>query len=359
MPAKSSKPSHALADLYVARALDPVIELARALSGDFVRRPQLHTGASPEETALLTNFRLLYGKHPEWPDAAQRSYASAKPFGRLSQPFAALRLAAIRYVQGASAPGASIARRSFAESAELLRTTVQPLEGASLSAVAEAYSAMLKRAVVAVSSERMAAAFGVTNMPGGEELQVMYSTRFAYLCESMSQTLGLSRPLSQPLVSSLQRAAQHGAATIVGVCASPFADSDDNRIAEVIFSASAWATGLGGLLRHLDVARAWTDPAYRSRLLPLERDIMPPHPAGEIDLEGTIRTVAARFSSGLLGELTDTVEGEICCSTGDKQNCDPTGTYAIAACLPDSEGCTNGQCCPDTGTEDPTLTSIA
>jgi mersacidin/lichenicidin family type 2 lantibiotic len=354
MPATSCALSHPLADLYVARALDPVIALARALSGDFVRRPQQHTGASPEETTLLTNFRLLYGKHPEWPDEAQRSYASAKPLNRLSQPFATLRLAAIRYVQGASAPGAAIARRSFTESAELLRATVRPLEGAPLSAVAEAYSAMLKRAVATVSSERMAAAFGVTNMAASEEPQVMYRPPFAYLCESMSQTLGLGRPLWQPLVSSLQGAAQHGAATIVGVCASPFADSDDDRFAEVISSAVAWATDLGGLLGHLDVARAWTDPAYRSRLFPLERDLLPPHPAGEISLEGTVRTAAARFSSGSFGFSTHTVAGEVCCCTGSlPDRCGPSQTYAIEICPADS----NGQCCPDTGTEDPTLTN--
>ena len=349
MAAESSTPSHPLADLYVARALDPIIELARALSGDFVRRPHHHAGASPEETTLLTNFRLLYGKHPEWPDAAQRSYAS-KPLARLSQPLAALRLAAIRYVQGASAPGAAIARRSFTESAELLRATVQPLEGAPLSAVAEAHSTMLKRAVAAVGSERMAAAFGMTNMVASEEPQVMYNARFAYLCESMSQTLRLARPLSQPTVSSLQRAAQHGAATIVGVCGSPFADSDDDRFADAIFSATAWATDLGWLLGHLDVARAWSDPAYRSLLLPLERDMMPSNPAGEIDLEGTIRTAAARFSSGSLGFSTETVQGEICCSTGDVRTptpCGPGGTYAIAVC----------PACPETGTEDPTLTN--
>jgi mersacidin/lichenicidin family type 2 lantibiotic len=348
MPAKSATASHPLADIYVERALDPVIELARAVAGDFVRRPQQYTGASVEETTLLTNFRLLPGKHPEWPDEAQRSYASAKLFARLSQPFAAVRLAAIRCLPGASAPGTALARRLFTESAELLRATVQPLEGAALSAVAETHSAMLKRAVAAVSSERMAAAFGVTDMTASEGPRGMYSPRFGYLCDSISQTLALGRPLRQPLVSSLQRAAQHGEATIVGVCASSFADSDDNRFAEVVSSAIAWATALGELLGQVDVALAWTDPAYRSRLLPLERDIVPPHPAGEIDLEGTIKTAAARFSSGSLGLSTQTVSGEICCSTGD---------FPGGGCVP--PGTTDGfLCCPDTGTEDPTLTSI-
>ena len=234
MPATASTTSNALANLYVARALDPLISLARALSGDFVRRPQHHTGASAEETVLLTNFRLLYGKHPEWPDASQRSYASAKPLSRMSQLFAALRLAAIRYNQDASALGPAIARRSLTESADQLRAAAQPMEGASLSVVAETHTALLERAVAAVSSDRMAATFGVTAMAGGEGPQRMYSPQLAYLCESMSQTLHLNRPIGQPLVSTLQRAAQYGSATIAAACAPAFADADDVRLADVI-----------------------------------------------------------------------------------------------------------------------------
>jgi mersacidin/lichenicidin family type 2 lantibiotic len=353
MPPTADTATNSLANLYVVRALDPLIQVARAISGDFVRRPQHHAGASAEETALLTNFRLLYGRHPEWPDASQRSYASAKPFSHMCQSFAALRLAAIRYIRDASGPGAAIARRSFTESAGQLRAAAQPMEGASLSVVAETHSALLKRALSAVSTERMAATFGVAAVEGGEGSQRMYSPQLAYLCESISQTLHLNRPLGQSLMSTLQRAAQYGSATIAAVCAPAFADADDVRLADVIFSGCAWAAALGELAANLDVVRAWTDPAHRSRLLPLERDMLPPHPAGEISLEGTVRTAAARFSPGSLGFSTQTVANEICCCTGDL-SCGPQGTYAIAVC-PASNGV---GCCPDTGTDDPTLTGI-
>lgn len=353
MPAIAATTSNQLANLYVVRALDPLIDVARAVSGDFVRRPQNHARASAEETALLTNFRLLYGRHPDWPDASQRSYASAKPFARLSQPFAAVRLAAVRYAQLSSGPSAAIARRSFIESANGLRAAEQPLEGAPLSVVAQTHSGLLQRAVSAVGSDRMAAAFGVTALTGGEVSQRMYSPQLGYLCESISQTLSFGRPLTQTLMSALQRAAQYGSATIAAACEPALANADDDQVAEVIFSASAWAAALGELAANLDVARAWTDPSYRSRLLPLERDMLPPHPAGEISLEGTVKTSAARFSSGPVAFSTSTVGGEICCSTGDL-SCDPHGTYAIAMC-PNSNGV---GCCPDTGTDDPTLTGI-
>lgn len=319
MPAQTSV-SHPLADLYVARALDPVVDLAREVAGDFVIRPQHHTRASTEEIALLGNLRLLVGKHPEWPNTVQRSFASSKIFARMCQSFAAIRLSAIRYMQSNADSGAPIARRALVESAELVRATVKPLEGAALSAVADTHLTLLKRAVTAIGSERVAAAYGITDFMLEEWPQGVYSPRFGYLCESISQTLALDHPLRQPEMSSLQRAAQHGAATITSVCTAPVDNEDDDRFVSVVHSAVAWATALGEILSRLDVARSWRDPAYRSRMASLERDMMPPHPSGEVDLEGTVRTEAVRFvpsGLGFTGFSTETVAGEICCCTGD------------------------------------------
>jgi mersacidin/lichenicidin family type 2 lantibiotic len=337
MPTRAAS-SHPLADLYVARALDPIIDLAREVARDFVLRPQHHTRASAEETAVLANFRLLVGKHPEWPNAAQRSFGSTNLMARMCQAFGGIRLAAIQFVQSTSDSGAPVARRAFAESAELLRATVQPLEGAALSAVADTHSTMLKRAVAALGSEGVAAAFGMPELAVGEGLDAAFNPRFAYLCESIWRTLPVEHTLSQAEVSSLQRAAKYGAATITGACAAPWDSKDDDRFADVVRAAAPWATALGEILAHLDVARSWQDPAYRSRLSPLQRDMMPPHPSGEVDLEGTVRTSAARFSTGL-GFSTETVAGEICCCTGD------------LSCTP---GPTDGVCSDDC----PTLTNV-
>src|SRR5262249_5991474 len=111
MSAKNAA-THPLADLYFARALDPVIDLARRVAEDFVLRPQHHTRASTEETAVLANLRLLVGKHPEWPNAVQRSFASSKLFARMCHSFAGIRLSAIRYLQSGSDSAAPIARRA-------------------------------------------------------------------------------------------------------------------------------------------------------------------------------------------------------------------------------------------------------
>lgn len=328
MPTNEPTSSHALAEIYVARALDSIVDLAGAVARDFVKRPQQYTRASAAETTLLTNFRLLVGKHPEWPDAAQRSFASAKPLARASQPFTAVRLSAIQFVRSASAPGSStarppfidaaaLARATFIDAAALARATVQPLEGAALSAVANTHSALLKRAVVAVSSECVSAAFAVTRPTEGDWPHGMYSPQFGYLCENLSQTLHLDPPLLQITMSRLQRAAHYGAATVNGVLNPSLADAGDEVLSDVIHAATSWAAALAELLSRIDIARAWKDPAYRARLHALEKDIVPPHPSGEITVEGTIRTQSARFPSISVGFSTETVAGEICCSTGD------------------------------------------
>jgi mersacidin/lichenicidin family type 2 lantibiotic len=343
MPTNEPTSSHALAEIYVARALDSIVDLAGAVARDFVKRPQQYTRASSDETTLLTNFRLLVGKHPEWPDAAQRSFASKKPLARTSQPFTAVRLAAIQFVRNASAPGSSTAQRSFIDAATFARATVQPLEGAALSAVANMHSALLRRAVGAVSC--VSAAFGVAVPTEGAWPQGMYSPQFDYLCENISQTLHLDPPLRQTTMSSLQRAAHYGAATVNGVLNPSLADAGDEVLSDVIHAATSWAAALAELLSRIDIARAWKDPAYRARLHALEKDIVPPHPSGEITLEGTIRTQSARLPSISVGFSTETVAGEICCSTGD------------LVCGADTDICnTNGDC--GLSDECPTLTEI-
>ena len=341
VPMVKSEPmsTHPLADIYVVRALDPVIELSRSVAGDFVTRPEQYTRVSADQTTLLKNFRVLPGKHPDWPDAAQRSFALARLLGRFCQSFAALRLAAMQFVQAGPRSGSPMGQRAFVDAATLLRATVQPLEGAALSALAETHTAMLQRALEAVSSEHVPAAFGATAISREEWPKGMFSPQFGFLCESISKTLSVEKPLRQATVSALQRAAHHGRQTLVAVLGPTFPESDD-QISEAIHSATGWAAALGDILAGINVARAWQDPAYRASLNALERDVMPPHPSGEIDVEGTIKTQAARFPSGSLGFSTETVAGEICCCTGD------------LSCGNE----TNGQC--DLSDDCPTLTSV-
>jgi mersacidin/lichenicidin family type 2 lantibiotic len=341
MSPKKPPYSHPLAQIYFARALDPVIEIARAVSDDFVKRPQLYTRVPDDVAILLANFRSLIGKHPEWPNASQRSYTSSKFVSRFCQGFAGIRLSAILYIQRVSDSGRPLAQHSFIESAALLRASVQPLEGTVSFAVERTNSGILKRAMSVLSSSSVSTAFGVAEVPSGDwPSGGIFSPQLAYLCESVSQSLALKKPIVQPTLSILQRAAHHGADTISGVLDPSFTDAASGRVPDVMQSASAWATALHELLLRIDMSRAWREPEYRGCLHCLEKDIMPPHPSGEINLEGTVKTESPRLSSAGLGLSTETVEHEVCCCTGD------------LGCAPN----TNGDC----GLSDdcPTLTTI-
>jgi mersacidin/lichenicidin family type 2 lantibiotic len=342
VPSQESPPFHPLAQIYLVRSLDPVIEIARAVADDFVRRAHLYTRVPDEVAGLLMNTRVLTGKHPEWPDASQRDFTSRRVIARTCQGFGGIRLSAIQFVQRASNAGEPIARRSLIESAGLVRAAVQPLEGTALSTIERANTGMLQKAFAVLSSEHVSGAFGMTKIPGGEWPNGLYSQQLAYLCESVSQSLALERPIIQPVVSILQRAGYYGAATITAVLDSSFNEAAGERVSELMQSALAWASALRDLFARINLVRAWKEPEYRRCLQCLERDMLPPHPSGEINLEGTVRTGSAHFPGGgpWLAFSTETVAGEICCCTGD--------LYC--------GGNTNGQC--DLSDDCPTLTTI-
>lgn len=349
MSAIEKRSSHPLAQIYLARALDPVIEIAEAVSEDFIRRTYLYTKTPDDIATLLANFRTLRGKHSEWPDAAQRTLTSSFAISRFFQAFASIRLAAIQSDQHGSGRGDGGAQKALADLASRLRASVRPLEGAALSAVAKTNAGMLERAVTLLTSIQVSSAFGVGEIATGDwPDRGLFSPQLGYLCESVSGTLKavsgtlkLHLPVRQPALAMLQSAGHYGSVTIDRVLDPTFDDSDRERNRDVIYAASAWARALSEILSRIDIARAWKDPTYRGRLFPLEKDMMPPHPSGEISLDGLVKTDSPRFRPVRLGYSTETVAHEICCCTGD------------LICSN-----SNGDCGTDFTTEDPTLTSI-
>src|SRR5262245_8888408 len=279
VPETQPRPTHPVAQIYLVRALDAVLEVAQAVSEDFPQRAHFYAHVPDDVARLLANFRSLPGKHPEWPDVYQRAFTSGHLVNRFLHDFAGIRLSAIRFIQSGLEAGELIARRALIEAAALLRASIQPLEGAAASAIERANSGMLKRAFTVLSSRPVSAAFGVSELPAGDWPDGgIFGPQLAYLCESVSKMLPLEKPINQPTLSLLQRAAHYGELTINGVLDPSFTDADSNRVSEVAQSASAWATVLGELSLRMDIARAWTDPQYRNSLQPLQTDMMPPNP---------------------------------------------------------------------------------
>jgi len=70
-------------------------------------------------------------------------------------------------------------------------------------------------------------------------------------------------------------------------------------------------------MSHLDIIRAWKDEEYRLSLSDAERAMLPPHPAGGIELtDAEMGTIVGVLQAG-----TFTVRGEICCCDNTIQNC--------------------------------------
>jgi hypothetical protein len=63
---------------------------------------------------------------------------------------------------------------------------------------------------------------------------------------------------------------------------------------------------------------------------------MPPHPSGEIDLEGTVKTATPGFPGSRMADKMTMTDDEVCCSTGDYA-CEPT---------PSSSNCEGSDDCP-------------
>jgi mersacidin/lichenicidin family type 2 lantibiotic len=335
MDSSAATSTHPLVRIYLARAFDPVILAARGVALDVGERPHAYQHLPEAIAHTFSDFRTYSGKHPEWPDAAQRIVTVRRTLGRFYVSFAGIRRSAMSLAESASRRGELVARSTLAEEAMALRAAVAPLEGEELEALAAVETGLLRRAETVLTSQAVAAAFGAAEVSGGGWPDGgLYSAQLAYLCEQVSRRVAIGGVFFQPRLSLIQRAAHHGAVTLATVLDPSFDPDDEDRVDAITQSASSWAEALGGLLFRLDVVRAWTDPSYRNRLLSLEQDILPPNPAGEIDLEGTNLLLQSRMFVQAAG--TWTVSHEICCSSST-----PCGS--------------NGSDCASTFDECPTL----
>jgi mersacidin/lichenicidin family type 2 lantibiotic len=318
-----SETTHPLVQIYLARAFDPLIQAAGGVARDVVERSDAYRLLPEDLTQLLSDFRTYTGVHPEWPDTEQRQAIAHRTLSRFYVSFASVRRAAISLAESESDRTEQSARRLLVEEAQSLRAAVRPIVDEELEAPAGIERLLLQRARAVLTSPEVSAIFGVAQIsadawPDGG----VYSAEMAYLCERVSKTIPVEGTIRQPRLSIIQRAAHHGAATLEGVLDASFDPDDNERLDAIAQSASSWAAALGDLLFRLDIVRAWTDTVYRSHLMTLERDLIPPHPAGEIDLEGTNLWRQSRKYG--LSVSTETVQGEICCCSGDVCNSEPS-----------------------------------
>src|SRR6266540_726989 len=110
---------HAISSIYYRSILDPIIEIARAVSHDFVERPRLYRDIPAKVAGLLESFRILTGRAPEWMSAAQRAEVCCGIFGgAFSAAAIAMRSAAVSAVEQAGSENRGLLLQTFRDSAQ-------------------------------------------------------------------------------------------------------------------------------------------------------------------------------------------------------------------------------------------------
>jgi mersacidin/lichenicidin family type 2 lantibiotic len=325
--AKSTQSSqHALGSLYTRYVLDRVVEVARHISHDFIRRPRQYRAVPENIAEILQGFRIRTGSDPAWLSSEQREVVLGAIFGRTFHASSTgIRSASVAYVDRGSGKSADLIEQVRHEAA-VFRTYLKGIEGRAISMADKETGNVFQSAIEVIRSKEVAGVFGLApvtekhwpSLEAGKENGDLSAG--ANLIVEIRRSLGLTS--APPIVTPyhfimLQRIAYYGALTMEGTLNETGSGSDDHT-QELARNAYGWEKALQGLLSGLDVGCAWKALRYRQELSPFERTTLPPHPSGEIDLEGTQLdpAVAARPVGGM-GFSTQTVGDEICCSTGD------------------------------------------
>lgn len=327
MSAASPPPLPSVVRTYGRWSLDCLVDLAHAISHDYVARPRHYRHIPDDIAEVLSRFRFSTGSDPAWPNGLQRAASYHSLMGPLCQRMASLRASAISVAKSTPGEGSNLLRRAFIDEIDSTRPSLPKPDGNEISAQERSIQGIFDNAVRVLTCKQVAEVFGLPPAPGdGWPMNGHLDGDAAYLCEEIDKRLmrlGTAGTMTQQKFLVLQRVARFGAQTISETHDEPVALDDVERIDIKVQSAYSWATALRDLLPGIDIVRAWKDQDYRLRLTNVERELLPPNPAGSIELEGTELDeviAAGRFAMG----ATSTVAGEVCCCTGDFCDDDPT-----------------------------------
>jgi mersacidin/lichenicidin family type 2 lantibiotic len=354
-------PQPILAGLYQRAVLDPIVEVARTIAHDLVRRPR-HYRSVPENVAvILEGFRNRTGRNAEWLSATQRKNVFSSMFDvSLAECSTYMRSAVVGLAEhGIGGNPALLGPVRDAVSA--FRANLKALDGRAISEADRETGPVFRNAIEVLRNEAVAFAFGLPAAPGGTwpmdgALEAdETSSNGGYLIEVIQQTLEpfTTQPaMTQNRFIHLQRVAHYGAMTISAVLDDTDAWDKDERIRSLVGNAYSWEKASQALLPTVDVVRAWKDPRYRQALSMGERAMIASHPSGEVNLKDAQldpRAARSRIESGYRRLSTQTYL-EICCSTGDLDcltqtryysGCNFTGIGFTCVSTGDNLTCTN------------------
>ncbi|WP_433044897.1 hypothetical protein [Dactylosporangium sp. CS-033363] len=240
--------SRHIAALWFFRELDCLVDMARLVALDFVRRPQLYVAVGEEVPAALARLRARYGTDEAVPDAGQRAEVFRAVFGeRDTGDFARLRDALV-------AAAAAFAERVFDTGEEMLRERVRTahrpfkeyltgLAGSSLrwSTEVTLTGATRSLAYPILRDPGVCAVFGVA-VPPGPQWPFTEDANADKLVEEISNRLADGGPaVTRAEVSSRQRAALRGAEALIAVLG--FSE-DGGDLDALITTCYTWGSAL-------------------------------------------------------------------------------------------------------------------
>ncbi|MDQ0078566.1 hypothetical protein [Arthrobacter oryzae] len=250
-----------VAGLYTYARLDPLIELACQVAGDFLFRPHLYVDLQAPTTLGLARLRARVGYDENFPSYVQRKAMYEPVFGPSDSPGATSDFVRLR--DGLLAAASTFAEWSQATGIPMLRERVRTehrpfrdyLAGVSGASVTWSRSSSLQsiaddHSYPILRDKDVIAVFGLTGRPE-EQWPYRTDSNGDKLVEEISKALELApeRRLTREGFSALQRVAHRGGEAITAVMLFDESQGDD-ELAQLITRCYTWNAAL----------KAWHEP---------------------------------------------------------------------------------------------------
>jgi hypothetical protein len=158
---------HPIAALYQRSVLDPMVEIARTISHDFIRRPQNYRAVSVKTAQILEGFRVRIGSSPEWLSPTQRGSIFVSLFGAaFCSTSIGLRIAVLDLVERQSSPNPDIIH-GVRDTALAFRGYLGSIDGRVISVADSETNVVFQSAVDVFRDGAVAGVFGLPAAPGG------------------------------------------------------------------------------------------------------------------------------------------------------------------------------------------------
>jgi hypothetical protein len=251
--------SSRVAGAYFYLMLDCLIDCAKAVAFDFVRRPQLYTRiGDPDVTKLLARLRARYGTDERVPSGEQRDMIFMPLFGQHSGDpgngqgdFPRLRddliAACAAFAERVFDTGEEMLRERVRTSHRPLREYLTGLEGVSLEwNTDQALTGATRELAYPILRDRgLASVFGLPTAPQ-ENWPFTEDANADKLVEEISKNLFDGPPLTREVISNRQRAALRGTEALTIVLR--FNEEDPGRdLDRLITTCYTWGSALNSL----------------------------------------------------------------------------------------------------------------